>query len=133
VGIMWGNDPEISDSAYTNPQPTVTRINPNLKETIINPDTNELPPTHLGWNGRLTGPVDNPRSSCMSCHMTAEVPTLSPLTPFFQANPPAEGSPEWMRWFQNGACGVPFDSGTRSADFSLQLAIGITNWQTWKT
>ncbi len=132
VGIMWGNDPGITDDAYTNPKPTVTRINPNLRETSINPDPAELPPTHLGWNGRLNGPVDNPVSSCMSCHMTAEVPTRSPLNPTFQANPPAKGSPAWMRWFQNLDCGIPFDSGSQSTDYSLQLAIGIENFLLWK-
>ena len=132
LGLMWGNDPTITTDEYTNPTPTVTRINPNLKESVINPDTKELPPTHLGWNGRLNGPVDNARSSCMSCHMTAEIPALSPITPFFQANPPPMGSPEWMRWFQNNKCGVPFDKGTKSADFSLQLSIGVANFYTWK-
>jgi hypothetical protein len=131
VGLMWGNDPTITDNAYTNPTPTVTRINPNLKETVINPDTNELPPTHLGWNGRLNGPVDNPMSSCMSCHMTAEVPALSALAPSFTSPAPPVGSPEWMRWFQDGKCGVPFDADAKSADFSLQLSIGITNHATW--
>lgn len=131
VGIMWGNDPTITDSAYDNPTPGVTKINPNLKETSINPNPKELPPTHLGWNGRLNGPVDNPMSSCLSCHMTAEVPTLSPLNPLFQANPPPVGSPAWMRWFANGPCGVPFDADAQSADFSLQLAMGIANFQEW--
>lgn len=130
LGIMWGNDPTVTDDTYTNPKPTVTKINPNIKESAINPDPNELPPTHLGWNGRLNGPVDNPRSSCLSCHMTAEVPTLSPLSPLFQANPPPVGSPAWMRWFQNTpACGQPFDKEAKSADFSLQLSIGIANFE----
>ena len=60
---MWGNDPTIKDNAFTNTIPETTKINPNLKETSINADTNELPPTHLGWNGRLNGPVDNSQSS----------------------------------------------------------------------
>jgi hypothetical protein len=132
VGLMWGNDPEITDDAFTNPKPTVTKINPNLKETVINPDTNELPPTHLGWNGRLNGPVDNPQSSCMSCHMTAEVPSVSALAPSFVTPKIPVGSKDWMRWFQNGKCGEPFDPGhAKSADFSLQLAIGITNHAAW--
>jgi hypothetical protein len=131
VGIMWGNDPTITDNGYTNPQPTVTKINPNLKETAINANAKELPATHLGWNGRLNGPVDNPISSCMSCHMTAEVPTLSPLNPTFQANPPPMGSPAWMRWFADNACGHPFDAAAKSADFSLQLSIGVTNFIEW--
>jgi hypothetical protein len=157
VGIMWGNDPQVTDDAYTNPTPTVTKINPNLKETSINPNAQELPPTHLGWNGRLNGPVDNPKSSCMSCHMTAEVPALSPANPTFQpsnAIPPV-GSPVnqpppagftgtwyggWMRWFQNIRCGEPFDApgnpwtkdGAKSCDFSLQLSQSITNFYTWR-
>ena len=128
VGIMWGNDPAITDSAYTNPQPAVTKINPNLKETAINADAKELPPTHLGWNGRLNGPVDNPQSSCMSCHMAAEYPALSAMSPLFTANPPPVGSSAWMRWFQNEKCGVPFDAQAKSADFSLQLAISLQNF-----
>ncbi len=131
LGIMWGNDPTITDDAYTNKQPTVTKINPNLKESAINPNANELPPTHLGWNGRLNGPVDNPVSSCMSCHMTAEIPTLSPLNPSFQANPPPVGSPAWMRWFANIACGEPFDKAAKSTDYGLQLSMGIENFLAW--
>lgn len=132
VGLQWGNDPDITDSTYTNLEPAVTRINPNLKESVINSDTSELPPTHLGWNGRLNGPVDNPQSSCMSCHMTAESPATSPMMPLFQANPPKVGSREWMRWFQNMSCGTPFDRGSKSTDDSLQLAISIQNFLTWR-
>ncbi|MBI2512065.1 MAG: hypothetical protein HYV96_08800 [Opitutae bacterium] len=131
VGIMWGNDPKNNGLAYTNPNPVATRINPELKETSINADTRQLPPTHLGWNGRLNGPVDNPQSSCLSCHMTAEYPALSPMSPLFQANPPAVGSKTWMRWFENLPCATPFDPGAQSADFSLQLAIGVTNFYEW--
>jgi hypothetical protein len=133
VGMMWGNDPDITEN-QSNPQPVQTIRNPNLKETVINGDTNELPPTHLGWNGRLNGPVDNPMSSCMSCHMTAEYPAASPISPLFQAatQVPAPGSADWMRWFQNGKCGVPFDQGAQSTDFSLQLADSIQNFRLWQ-
>jgi hypothetical protein len=132
VGIMWGNDPE-NRTNDSNPSPVATRINPQLKETIINPDTNELPPTHLGWNGRLNGPVDNPMSSCMSCHMTAQAPASQPISPLFQDNPPAPGSDQWMRWFQNVKCTERFDPARRAQpmDFSLQLAISIQNFYTW--
>jgi hypothetical protein len=115
VGLMWGNDPEdsekipVTNSQGNFPAPeaiTATPINSELEETVINPDASELPPTHLGWNGRLNGPVDNPLSSCMSCHMTASSPeeTLSPL---FTApgERPQSGTPAWnawwMQWFQN--------------------------------
>ncbi|HEX7815954.1 MAG TPA: hypothetical protein VF436_12560, partial [Dyella sp.] len=33
VGVMWGNDPEDTGDTYTNKQPTVTKINPDLKQT----------------------------------------------------------------------------------------------------
>jgi hypothetical protein len=133
VGIMWGNDPENNEDTYTNPTPQVTKINSSLRETRIN-DTSELPPTHLGWNGRLNGPVDNPRSSCMSCHMTAEYPALSPLSPLFLPTTPPQpviGSKAWMRWFQNVPCGKPFDAAALSCDSSLQMADGIANFHQW--
>ena len=44
---MWGEDPEDSTNA-SNPQPTHTVINTKLKETIINPDSNDL--TNDYWN-----------------------------------------------------------------------------------
>ncbi|KRE92522.1 hypothetical protein ASG87_01010 [Frateuria sp. Soil773] len=133
VGVMWGNDPEDTGDSYTNKQPTVTKINPDLKQTAINAKP-ELPPTHLGWNGRLDGPVDNPVSSCMSCHLTAESPQLSPMNPTFQApdKVPPVGSPAWMRWFQNQPAGVPFDAAALSTDYSLQLAGGLANFYDWK-
>ena len=134
VGVQWGNDPEDNGDSYTNKQPVVTKINPDLKQTAINANTKELPPTHLGWNGRLDGPVDNPVSACMSCHMTAESPQLSPMNPTFQARDkvPPVGSKEWMRWFQNLMAGTPFDAAALSTDYSLQLAGGIANFYEWK-
>lgn len=134
VGVMFGNDPQNTGDDYTNKQPTQTRINPRILQSAINANVKELPPTHLGWNGRLNGPVDNPISSCMSCHMTAESPQLSPMNPTFQAadKVPPVGSKEWMRWFQNIPAGQPFDAAAKSTDYSLQLAGGIANFYDWK-
>ena len=138
MGIQWGNDPEIGGGwgEYTNPVPGITRRNPNLKQTIINPDDDELPPTHLGWNGRLNGPADNYLSSCMSCHMTAQAPAKSPASPLFQPKEdiPPVASKEWMRWFRNLNCGERFDNDkpTTSTDFSLQLAASLQNFYNWR-
>ena len=142
VGVMWGNDPT-NNVNQSNPNPTVTIINTNLKQTIINPDSKELPPTHLGWNGRLNGPLDNAMSSCFSCHATAEYPQGSPLSPLFDTElskkyPP--GSPGWMRWFENLKCGQPFDKPSggvvyHSTDFSLQMSQTVqffSDFQAWK-
>ena len=132
VGIMWGNDPKENGNSFTNPQPTKTMINPALKQSAINANTKELPPTHLGWNGRLNGPVDNPQASCLSCHMTAEYQQLAPMNPTFQPNPPPVGGDEWMKWFQNIPAGQPFSPGTRSTDYSLQLSGALANFYDWK-
>ena len=143
VGLMWGNDTNNrgdnhTQISFTTP-PDKTDINNQLKETVIN-DGPELPPTHLGWNGRLNGPVDNPISSCMSCHLTAQFPSYAMLSPAFQANPPKRGSNYWMKWFQDIDCATPFgnylapngakETGINplSTDFSLQLSISITNF-----
>ena len=135
VGVMWDEDPQDTIN-QSNAAPSRTIINTALKGTIINPDSSELPPTHLGWNGRLNGPVDNPMSSCYSCHATAEYPQLAVMTPLFNKdtlrNNPI-GSPGWMRWFGNLPCGKPFDNDARSMDFSYQLALSIQNFDQWKS
>lgn len=134
VGLQWGNDPEVTGNDFTNLLPEKTKINPEIKESVINPDTDELPATHLGWNGRLNGPVDNPRSSCFSCHMVAEYPyDGTRIAPIFVPGVTIEsGSPEWMKWYQNLPCMTPFDPGTVSTDNSLQLAMSLKNFFDWK-
>jgi hypothetical protein len=116
IGIMWGNDPEATVAG----QP--------LKQTLINTSP-DLPKQHLGWNGRLNGPVDNPMSSCLSCHSTAEWPVSAGMTPAPGVQP---GTPEWMKWFRNIRSGEAFVSGSRSLDYSLQLPTGIQNFNQWR-
>jgi hypothetical protein len=53
----------------------------------------------LGWGERLNGPIDNPASACLSCHMTAQWPKSSPMfmstLPWSAvSNPDTELSPE---------------------------------------
>ncbi len=103
VGLMWGNDPGHAGSGP-------------LSETKLN-DKVHMP--HVGYQGRLNGPVDNPMSSCMSCHSTAESPAGTMITP--QGADPAP-------WFRNIPSGVPFDAGRPSLDYSLQLSVGLTNF-----
>ena len=83
---------------------------------------------HLGYRGRLNGPIDNPRSSCLSCHSTAEVPRdLSGQTT--QGIPPANASAATIRrYFRNIRAQTPFTAGELSLDYSLQLQNGIANW-----
>ncbi|HEY8003742.1 MAG TPA: hypothetical protein VIE16_05905 [Phenylobacterium sp.] len=108
VGVMWGNDPGYSGSGP-------------LKETWLNPKVHML---HVGFQGRLNGPVDNPSSACISCHMTAESPMDQSMTPACNAKPPATDP-----WFRDLPAGQPFAPGHQSTDDSLQVAVGLANFR----
>ena len=102
VGVMWGNDPGLPQG-----HPVETWLNPAV----------HMP--HVGYQNRLNGPVDNPKSACLSCHATAEAPDGT-MVPSQGADP--------SRWFQNIKSGVPFDAGRQSLDYSLQLTVGLANF-----
>jgi len=133
VGLMWGNDPE-NKINKTNPfPPTKTMVNKNLKETVIF-ESPDLPPQHLGWNGRLNGPADLNTVSCIACHNAAQYPPITPLVPPTSVpdggkEPPvAGGTDEWMKWFQNLDCATSMDEEAYSTDFSFQVAIALENF-----
>ncbi|NHZ83239.1 hypothetical protein F2P44_28785 [Massilia sp. CCM 8695] len=104
VGVMWGND-------IAKNQQWINKMNGT--------------PQHLGAGGRLNGPVDNPRSSCISCHATAQTPSRSPMIAPSQADAP--------RWFANYPGNRAFDAGATATDYSLQIAMGIQNLNRSKT
>jgi hypothetical protein len=122
VGLMWGNDP--------------TGV--PLKESWINPAAPAYAAAHLGVDGRLNGPVDNRVSACMSCHSTAQAPSLASIIP------PATGSkcaPQRAAWFRDlpgtqafgrfdptpTACETALNGVTlTAADYSLQLGATVT-------
>lgn len=138
VGVMWGNDPD-NAAVFINSKPTKTVINKDLKETWINADP-MLPAMHLGFNSRLNGPADNPTSSCMSCHSTGQVASISAIMPWLQPNGPkipkngTTASAEWMRWFRNFHDGEAFDEGKAiSMDFSMQLTKSIENYLEYRS
>jgi hypothetical protein len=106
VGLMWGNDPD--------------HLAGPIVESWLNKPAVQM--HHYGFNGRLNGPVDNPLSSCLSCHSTAQTPfELTRLVPPTPADAPY--------WFRNVPSGTPFDEGRTSLDYSLQLAMGLNNYQ----
>ena len=150
LGVMWGNDPGVTSS--------------DLQETWINPNAPKYSTQTLGWGGRLSGPNDGarndiqvgtkvllnePDSSCMSCHGPAEWQPvkhkmLSFLLPSFpNPNPgppfkpcpdgkptdpyicsPAPGSADWSRWFQDRPGTEPQDpdTGSVAADYDMVFA-----------
>lgn len=125
LGAMWGNDPTYTKNIIGAYPPTRTMINPDLKETRINPSPN-LPPQHLGWGMRMDGPVDLNTSSCMSCHSTAGFPQTASLVPpnFFLPEPPTS-TPEWRAYFRNIPCATPFEKDMIACDFSLMVSISL--------
>jgi hypothetical protein len=115
IGLMWGNDEDVTYAA--------SRAGKALKQTVISASP-VLPYQHLGWGGRLSGPVDNRFSSCISCHATAQFPIqdLVPLNEQFD-------SAGWRKWFRNIKSGDVFNPPGESLDYSLQLGTGIGNFK----
>ena len=114
VGIMWGNDPNFTPAPGTRPA-----------ESWVNPDAVTLLTTsvrnQLGYQGRVNGPVDNPMSSCLSCHMTAQdkpAPIMferradTGTDPYYAARPRSD-------WFRNLKSTDPFKPGKNPLDYSL--------------
>jgi len=143
VGIQFGNDPGYKTN-WINPYPVVkTMINDTLKETFINASA-DSPPQHLGWGGRLDGPVDLNTASCMSCHATGEFPQIAALVPAqaFIGDTLANGSmkyltqtdaPAWKKYYYNLKCGTAYDpKKATSTDFSLQVSLALEYYWQWK-
>lgn len=162
VGLSWGNDPGNQSmmnktEAFANPSLTESWIDADLlgdANTPINPPT-AARVYHLGLGGRLNGPVDNPISSCTSCHGKAAVladPAPDPITlqgfrprmfatgsvaqmnnlrfgDYFGDNPPA-GAPTvsyncFVAGIEPNCSGPNPTTDFIRTDYSLQLAYGI--------
>jgi hypothetical protein len=127
VGMMWGNDPGFTPAPGTVPG-----------EAWLNPAALALLTTsvrkELGYQGRVNGPVDNPASSCLSCHMTAQ-DKPAPIM-FERRNDPRidpyYGGRSRSDWFRNLKPTDPFKPEEKSLDYSLQLSTGLDHFQTWK-
>lgn len=113
VGLMWGNDPGLLPGTGLKPV-----------ESWINDATGTY--QHLGWAGRLNGPVDNPRSSCLSCHSTAQAPALAEMVP-----PTNLPNAQKLTWFRNVKAGERFKGDAPSLDYSLQMAVAFERWSDW--
>ena len=114
VGLTWGNDPDLT--------PAKAAMGETPKESWINPAS--ISP-HKGWLGRLNGPVDNPISSCLSCHGRAGSPQTNDLV-----FPNGATDDQKMAFFTNVKAGDPYTPGLKSFDYSLQLGIGVRNFPT---
>jgi hypothetical protein len=143
LGIQWGNNPTVT-FAQTCSGPNGPCDYDKLTEQWINRQavkdlaTPPLSFNHLGFGGRLAGPVDNPKSSCMGCHQTAGFPTVPILAEFApngallkldaQTHPETAQSLRMM-YFGNVPGGAVFsDTQLYSTDYSLQLSMGLQNF-----
>jgi hypothetical protein len=118
VGLMWGNDPGLTKAKYDmGARPAQTWLNKAGMPATKAP--------HFGWLDRLNGPIDNPRSSCLSCHARAVVPYL-PANTAPQSD--ADADDPAKKFFTNTKAGEVYESapaGSKSLDYSLQLAVGV--------
>jgi hypothetical protein len=118
VGLMWGNDPGVG--------PNELQHGGKIQQTRLNAAERPIM-RHYGWLNRLNGPVDNPKSSCLSCHSIAQWPVSADMTP----TKFPEGSTEWMSWFRNIPAGQPFTAGNAALDYSLQITFGLQSLADW--
>lgn len=131
LGLMFGNDPKAG-------------IGSKIKESLLN--TGLKIPQHYGCGDpqnplkrRLNGPVDNPASSCISCHAQAETPKDLNISKVPYGEMKCKGNSDIAEWFRNinPRSSQPniqtFTAPTQnksmfSLDYSLQLREGIRRY-----
>lgn len=156
VGLSWGDDPEVKPLAKVDDR---VFVNEKLRETKINAALLERPGVdyqksallrHIGFEGRLNGPVDNAGSSCISCHGRAGIwvpiwgeghfnekfGTPMPFLPRGVGKASQFPVAEFDQWFAPVAPGAHLRTITSNGnkdtymttDYSLQIAFGIRNF-----
>ncbi len=127
VGLAWGDDP-----GYT---PANQAAGDPLLEGIVSAQIPKYAAGHLGWAGRVNGPVDNPASSCISCHGTAQYPVEAIMLP----TSACDTIEKKLYYFRNLELGEPFggvndacepfdyEGKLTSLDFSLQMQVALQN------
>lgn len=137
VGLSWGSDPTLNAAEYELRGKTVKESWVNL---AVAAKFFALPRHNLGLFGRLNGPVDNPKASCVACHgraldwgraimkgsLAEQIAVLQ--LPMFPADPYDNG--EVGQYFRNLG-NAPFVKGTQPLDYSLQVAKGIEFFRAW--
>lgn len=147
VGLEWGTSPSFTYADFRQGKlPPEGWVNPIMKSLF-----NRAPESTMGYLGRMNGPVDNPLSSCLSCHSRAldAVDGMGPpFTPpdaalciervrvaenetYRRVSNCTVDDKTISRWYRNLKSEEPFDPNTISLDYSLQLALGIANWRAW--
>ncbi|MCX8534651.1 hypothetical protein [Chryseobacterium luquanense] len=140
VGIGWDNDVDELDDINKFPN---NFINNKLKENIVNPSLikneksvnhpDQAYVTHLGIGGRMNGPVDNQRASCISCHSRAALNSNYDALDLADFSNNAYNATMFKEFFQNVKGGVQTinynGKDYKTSDFSFQISMGIRNYQ----
>jgi len=103
VGLSWGNDPDRTLKEKDDPLKEGW-LNPIAKKRIIT----EARPM-VGWANRVNGPADNFASSCHSCHMTPQFPSVGSMVPHIVDGNMELGNREQNYFFRNLLCSAVFD------------------------
>lgn len=136
VGVQWGSDP------WTFPAVPSHEGVP-ARQSVLNPDIGIF--EHFGCENRLAGPVDNPLSSCLSCHGSAyAAPDGAPSV--MGTNAPSsfgfdgictQYSQDNVNYFQNSVPPMSYHGGqfpdALSMDTSLQMWVAFTQYGFFNT
>jgi hypothetical protein len=148
VGLTWGDDPNVRammnrTGAFVNTRLKETRINSSLVEVADWSYGKRAYVRHYGLGGRLNGPVDNPASSCISCHGRAAIVTAGcpsdescgkPMAFALDPSPKPGEFPidQFDQFFSlvRGMSHIEEVDGRKfvTTDYSLQLSAGIRNF-----
>ncbi|HKO91342.1 MAG TPA: hypothetical protein VJU61_09330 [Polyangiaceae bacterium] len=133
VGLTWGNDPGVANDDWAAFAPvTESRINEELAGVVWEGNARvwqQRP--YPGFQGRLNGPADNLRSSCLSCHAMAQWRRgplgLTPVYPLKPKRTPQQVHTLVADYFRNTMGGALVDPASRQTplDYSLQLEAGF--------
>jgi hypothetical protein len=138
VGLQWGSDPWTFPAV---PQSeSKTPVQSVLNEQLVRDGVYQ----HFGCNKRLAGPVDNPKSSCMSCHGSAYAAANDAPSEMGVNVPPSFGfaaicsnySRDNASYFQNVTFPQRWSGNYADAlnmDTSLQLEVAFNSYAIFKT
>ncbi len=136
LGVQWGADP------WTFPAVPKSDSLP-LQQSVSNPGVGIF--EHMGCQGRLAGPVDNPQSSCMSCHGSAYAARIGAKSAMGVNVPPSFGfdglctaySFDNAAYFQNAPAPQSYPGGKYAhampLDTSLQLEVALQQYGQFAT
>ena len=135
LGLQWGSDPTTFPAVTQAASAPVTESVLNLEVGIYE---------HWGCEDRLAGPVDNPLSSCVSCHSSSFAAANGAISEMGNNVPPAfgfkticdaGGSPDNKAYFSNysfpEAYPDPKYAEAVPLDSSLQMAVAFTQYATF--